>query len=70
MKLKYSTLEKRPIYIHTVPFVNNEYGKRNRSFYVPKMFNNLPEPLLKLEKINKLKKLLKQHFFTTNCKVG
>ena len=48
--------------IDTVPFVNNEYGKRNRSFYVPKIFNSLPEPLLKLEKIKKLKKLLKQHF--------
>ena len=53
---------RKTTYRYTVPFVNNEYGKRNRSFYVPTIFNSLSEPLLKLEKINKLKKLLKQHF--------
>ena len=34
----------------------NKYGERHSSFYIPKIFSNIPEKLWELEKISEIKK--------------
>ena len=47
----------KPLY--TLPRWNNKYGKRNKLYYLPDIFNKLPSNMLKIEKRKELKKKLK-----------
>jgi hypothetical protein len=42
-----------------VPLWKNEYGKRNSKFYLPKIFNLLPDDLLSINNYSTLKKTIK-----------
>lgn len=41
-----------------VPFVETKYGKRVRNFYVPSLFNNLPDNVYAVDSLKRLKQAL------------
>jgi hypothetical protein len=50
---------RRSSYKYTVPFAKNDYGKKNRAYIVPKLFNGLPDCILNITKLNELKNKLR-----------
>ncbi|CAN8018586.1 unnamed protein product [Ixodes persulcatus] len=48
----------RPSLRFDVPRIRTKYGERTRMYYVPHVFNNLPESSLSIKYKNKLKKAL------------
>jgi len=56
-----STILRKSTYKYDVPKFNNEYGKRIREYSIPVMFNKLPERILAIDKLGRLKKELRRH---------
>jgi len=54
----------KPLY--TLPRWNNKYGKRNKQYYLPDIFNKLPRNMLNIEKRKELKKKLKDILLKNN----
>ena len=48
-------------YRFTVPAIINNYGKNNREYLIPTLFNKLPMKLLQIEGISKAKKEIKNY---------
>lgn len=54
--------ELRPKKLFDEPFVRTKYGKVVRSYYVPRLYNTLPQKIVQITKLSTLKKDLKMLF--------
>ena len=51
-------------YRYDVPLLKNDYGKQNRNFLVPSLFNKLPYELLNITGMTRVKKEIKLYILT------
>ena len=53
---------RKSTYRYEMSHPNNEYGKRKRDYFIPSIFNKIPEHLWHLPTISKVKKEMKLYF--------
>ena len=52
-------------YRYTIPFVNNDFGKKNREHRIPSLFNKIPALLMSINRVTELKMNMKSYIL--NC---